>query len=116
MDCRGDYAFIKGLSGEKLERENSKKQIFVKFNNQIQTIEIGEEELVDSLKEKINSKFGVPPELQWLLFGMKSLLDGRRLGDYEIFEYCTIQMNVKTGLFRIFLRTANGDRITFNVR
>ena len=87
--------------------------VFVKtLTGTVFEIEIGPEETVHSLKNKIWSKQGTPFAQQRLIFGGNRLDDHRTLGSYDIHSRDTIHLVLKVGLTEkpiIFIKTLTGQ-------
>lgn len=80
-------------------------QIFVKnLNGKTSTVTVDENETVESVKEKVKNKVGVPEDQQVLIFGGKQLQDGKTMLDYKIGAESTLNMvlRLRGGLYRGF--------------
>ena len=68
-------------------------QVFVKtFAGKTLTVEVEPDESVESLKNKLQSKEGIPPNQQRILFGGKQLDSKKSISDYGIEDESTMNM------------------------
>jgi ubiquitin C len=63
-----------------------------KLDNTEITLEVETSDTIDAIKERINSKTGIPESIQRLIYKGKQLEDGRTLADYLIFPNSTLQL------------------------
>ena len=60
-------------------------QIFVKFTSgKILTLEVEPTDSIDSIKQKVQEREGIPPNRQQLFFNGQRLEEGKTLSDYNI--------------------------------
>jgi ubiquitin C len=92
-------------------------QIFVKsLTGKTITVEVQPTDSVESVKQKVYEKEGIPADEQRLVFAGKCLEDGRTLSDYNVQKENTIHLVLRLkGGMQIFVKTLTGKTYTLDV-
>lgn len=92
-------------------------QLFVKtLTGKTSTITVEAQDSIQSIKEKLRAKEGIPESDQRLVFAGKHLEDDRVISDYNIREDSTIYLLLRLrGGMQIFVKTLTGKTMTVNV-
>ena len=100
-----------------VHRLRSGFQIFVKMlTGKTITLEVEPRDSVESVKEKIQHKEGIPPDQQRLIFGGIELKEGQTLSDYNVWKEATLSLVLRfRSPYQIFVKTLTGKTITLKV-
>jgi ubiquitin C len=100
-------------------RGGAMRQIFVKtLQGNTITLDVSQDDTIQSVKDKIQEKQGIPVEQQRLIFNGKQLEDDKTVNDYNIEDMANIHLvlRLRGGAMRqIFVKTLQGNSITLDV-
>jgi ubiquitin C len=111
------HAVAYGAGGTHFVRSGAGRQLFVQTaRGQTVALSVTNSEAVESIRQRVAEREGVPAGEQRLIFAGKQLEDGRTLEDYAVPNDATLQAAYRLrGGMQVFVKTLTGKTVTLEV-